>query len=317
MPPLSHMHRLLSFRHERFSLSRRTLLATLGVLPVAVALFPMPVWNSPTIGITELRERLVRLEAASGGRLGIAAIDTADGRSVDFRGNERFPMCSTFKILAAAAVLREDMKEPDLLQRRVFFRPEDVVPYSPVTSRRLAEGMTLAELCGAALQYSDNTAANLLLDFLGGPEAVTAFAREVGDRAFRLDRREPELNSAIPGDDRDTTTPAAMAETLHGLACGTLLSLPQRGMLLGWLRGNTTGGTRIRAGIPADWDAGDKTGSGGHGTTNDVAVLWPPRKVPMLLAVYLTQAADDARERDAVLAETARLICAGHASDAW
>ncbi len=168
--------------------------------------------------------------------------------------------------------------------------------------------MTVAGLCGAALQYSDNTAANLLLQLVGGPAAVTSFARSIGDCEFRLDRRETDLNSAVPGDVRDTSTPQAMGHTLANLTLRGALGGPERAHLTAWLKGNTTGATRIRAGIPTNWQVGDKTGSGDYGTANDVAVLWPPRRSPFVLAIYTTQTTKNAAARSDIVAAATRIV---------
>ncbi len=252
--------------------------------------------------------RLAALETASGGRLGVYALNTGDGSVIAHRGDERFPLCSTFKLVASAAILAQQMREPDLLSQRIKYTPVEVVTYSPITEKHIADGMTVAELCAAAIQYSDNTAGNMLIKILGGPPAVTAFARSIGDQSFRLDRWETELNSAIPGDARDTTTPAAMAATVQKLVLGNTLAAPQRDQLQAWLRGNTTGATRIRAGVPAGWIVGDKTGGGDYGANNDVAVLWPPGKPPIVLALYMTQREKDAKPMNEVLAEATRVV---------
>lgn len=274
---------------------RRTLLLALAATPFTRAsATPMP----PDL-------RLVRLEAASGGRLGVAALNTADGRQLLHRADERFPFCSTFKMMLSAAVLA---REPSVLQQRIRYDKGELVAHSPITEKNLDDGMTIEALCAATIQYSDNTAANLLIRHLGGPEAVTAFARTIGDRQFRLDRMETELNSAIPGDPRDTTTPAAMMESLHKLALGDALPPAKREMLADWLIGNTTGATRIRAGVPSSWRVGDKTGAGSHGTVNDIAVLWPPGKAPIVLAVYLTQPGKDDAIRPEILGQAAKIV---------
>ncbi|HEX7981912.1 MAG TPA: class A beta-lactamase [Duganella sp.] len=274
---------------------RRTLLLALAATPFARATAtPMP----PDM-------RLVRLEAASGGRLGVAALNTADGRELLHRADERFPFCSTFKMMLSAAVLA---REPSALQQRIRYDKGELVAHSPITEKNLDGGMTIEALCAATIQYSDNTAANLLIRHLGGPEAVTAYARTIGDRQFRLDRLETELNSAIPGDPRDTTTPAAMMASLHKLALGDALPPAKREILADWLIGNTTGATRIRAGVPSSWRVGDKTGAGDHGTVNDIAVLWPPGKPPIVLAVYLTQPGKDDAIRPEILGQAAKIV---------
>lgn len=247
------------------------------------------------------------LERASGGRLGVCAIDTANGRRAQHRADERFPFCSTFKAMLAAAVLARSVERPALLQQRVTYRQDDLVRYSPVTERHVGTGMTVAGLCAAAVQYSDNSAANLLLKLIGGPSAVTAYARAIGDDTFRLDRWETELNTALPGDLRDTTTPAAMAASLRVLALGEALPAAQRAQWIEWLRGNKVGDKRIRAGVPAGWRVGDKTGTGDYGTTNDVGVVWPPSRAPIVLAVYYTQTRADAQAKDDVIEAAARI----------
>jgi beta-lactamase class A len=251
--------------------------------------------------------RLAALEATFPGRLGVFARDTATGRRVRYRAGERFPLCSTFKVVLAGAILARSGGQADLLDRRVRYARADLVSYSPVTEQHLDDGLTVAQLCAAALQHSDNTAANLLLGLIGGPAGLTAFARSAGDRTFRLDRLETALNTAIPGDRRDTSTPEAMARTLEHLVLGTALPVRAAAQLGDWLSGNTTGAARIRAGVPAGWRVGDKTGTGDFGTANDVAVLWPPDRAPLVLAVYTTQAAKDATPRSDVIAAAARI----------
>lgn len=253
------------------------------------------------------QDRLAALESAAGGWLGVAALNTTNGAQISHRANERFPFCSTFKVLAASAILKRSAAENGLLQRRIAYTKAELVAYSPITEKHVGDGLTVAELCAAALQYSDNTAANLLMKLLGGPAAVTAFARSIGDDQFRLDRWETELNTAIPGDPRDTSTPAAMAASLQRLALGNALGGAERERLVAWMRGNTTGATRIRAGVPADWQVADKTGSGDYGTANDVGVAWPPGKPPIVLAIYFTQRDKDAPYRNDVLASAARI----------
>lgn len=236
-----------------------------------------------------LQDAFLRIEAESGGRLGIAMLDTASGMQAGHRADERFPMCSTFKMLAAAAVLSRVDAGTERLDRRVMYGANDLVTYSPVTKNGVASGLTLDVLCDAAVTFSDNTAGNLLLAAIGGPAGLTAYIRRLGDRVTRLDRIETELNEATPGDPRDTTTPAAMTGNLRRLVLGDALSAASRDKLTGWLVGNKTGDTRLRAGLPGGWRIGDKTGGGGYGTNNDVAVIWPPGRAPVVLSVYLTE----------------------------
>ncbi|KVH33067.1 class A beta-lactamase [Burkholderia cepacia] len=248
------------------------------------------------------------LERDAGGRLGVCAIDTTSGRIIGHRSGERFPFCSTFKAMLSAAVLAQSVERPALLQQRVTYTRADLVNYSPVSEKHVGEGMTVAALCEAAIQYSDNAAANLLMKLLGGPSAVTAFARSIGDDTFRLDRWETELNTALPGDLRDTTTPAAMAASMRVLMLGDALPAAQRAQLVAWMRGNKVGDKRLRAGVPAGWTVGDKTGTGDYGTTNDAGVVWSPSRAPIAVAVYYTQARADARSKDDVIASVARIV---------
>jgi beta-lactamase class A len=254
-----------------------------------------------------VQAQFAQLEATLGGRLGVAAIDTAHGARVHYRADERFAFCSTFKVILASAILARSATDAGLLQQRVRYRREDVAHYSPIAERHIQDGMTVAELCAAALQYSDNTSANQLIKLLGGPPAVTAYARTLGSREFRLDRWETALNTAVPGDPRDTATPAAMALSLQRTALGNALPAPQREQLQQWLRGNTTGAHRIRAGVPDGWQVADKTGTGDYGTANDIAVLWPPQRAPIVLAVYHTQRQADAKPHDDMIVAATRV----------
>lgn len=289
----------------RHSPVRRTLLLAAASVPFTSACTSLA---GRAGGSAAAQDRLAALESAAGGRLGVAALNTASGARISHRASERFALCSTFKVLAASAILQRSAAESGLLQRRIAYTKDELVAYSPVTGKHAGEGMTVSELCAAALQYSDNTAANLLMKILGGPAAVTAFARSIGDDAFRLDRWETELNTAIPGDPRDTSTPAAMSRSLQRLALGDALGAAERGRLVAWMRGNTTGATRIRAGVPADWQVADKTGSGDYGAANDIAVAWPPGKPPVVMAIYFTQGDKDAAYRNDVLATAARIV---------
>ena len=254
-------------------------------------------------------QRLKEVEARTGGRLGVAALDTGSGRQIRHRAEERFPMCSTFKFLAAAAVLHRVDQGKDNLTRFIPYTKADLLEYAPVTRAHVNEGgMTLGALCAAALQLSDNTAGNLLLKTIGGPEGLTRYARSLGDKDSRLDRIEPDLNSALPGDERDTTTPAAMLGDLRVLLVGDELSPASREQLNRWLSGNTTGAEMIRAGVPKGWQVGDKTGRGANGATNDIAILRPPGRAPILLAVYSLGSTASANARLGAIAEAARIV---------
>lgn len=289
-----------------FSTRRSVLLALAApaaILPLtgAAEILDKP----PAATVLSPAAQLARLEADSGGRLGVAAINTADSRILAHRGDERFPLCSTFKAMLAAAILQH---EPSLLDRRIKYTAADLVAYSPVTEQNLADGMTVGELCAATVQYSDNAAANLLMKLIKGPAGVTAFARAIGDKAFRLDRWETELNTAIPRDPRDTTTPLAMMKSLQSVTLGPSLTVDKRKIMTDWLIGNTTGDTRIRAGVPYDWQVGDKTGTGFYGSTNDVGIVWPTGKAPVVMALYFTQPGKDDKANSEILAAAARVV---------
>lgn len=282
--------------------TRRRLVLAAGALPL------LPVVGTWAAAQSNEHAALVRLERELGGRLGVFALDTGSSAQLSYRGDERFPLCSTFKAVLAAAILQRSTEETDLLQRRIRYLQSDLISHSPICEQHLAGGMTVAELCAATVQYSDNAAANLLMNILGGPQAVTAFARSVGDQQFRLERWETELNSAIPGDPRDTTTPAAMAQTLQRTVLGDGLGATQRQQLQTWLLGNTTGAARIAAGVPTSWRVGDKTGTGSYGTANDIGVVWRPQRAPLVLVIYTHHTDEQAPANNAVIARAARVV---------
>ena len=286
-------------------LSRRNLLTGLGAVLVMKAANAAP-YDSASLG-----RELARIEAEIDGRLGVAVHDTASGKRFGHRSDERFPMCSTFKVLACGAVLaRVDRGEEDL-SRQIRFDAADIVTYSPVTKNRIGGGMALAELMEAALTQSDNTAGNLILASINGPSSVTAYARALGDVVTRLDRNETGLNEAKPGDPRDTTTPSAMTANLEALVIGNALSNASRERLTAWLIANQTGGAKLRAGLPRDWRVGDKTGGGDWGTMSDVAVIWPTDRKPVIVSVYITGTKASFDDRNAAIAAI------GSAVGAW
>ena len=255
----------------------------------------------------DIRAGLADLEKAHGGRLGVCVLDATRGRRIEHRADERFALCSTHKFLAAAlALIRVDGWE-DSLERRVPYAKDALVTYSPITEKHVGDGMTLGELCEAALTLSDNTAANLILESLGGPAGFTSRVRALGDAVTRLDRIETALNEAKPGDPQDTTTPAAMAENVRKLVLDDVLSEPSRDQLASWIVANKTGDKRLRAGLPAGWRVGDKTGTGGNGATNDIAVVWPPDRGPFVVTAYYAESSASDVERERVLAEVGRL----------
>lgn len=259
----------------------------------------------------DVAARLAELERANGGRLGVAALNLATGARIGYRADERFLLCSTFKALAAAFVLARVDRKQERLDRRIVVSRKDLVGKSVLEPRVGGAGVTMAELCDAAVAYSDNTAGNLLLASFGGPAGLTAFLRSLGDEVSRLDRIEPGLNAyAGPGDPRDTTTPAAMVETLRKLLFGDALSPASRHQLAAWLITNKTGDTRLRAGFPAGWLVGDKTGTGGNpeGSTNDVAVAWPPDRSPVIVTAYCELPSQSFEQRNPVVAEIGRIV---------
>jgi len=283
-------------------MTRRMLLAA-GTATSAVLLA-----GAPAQAATD--DRLRRLEQQHGARLGVFAHNVRTRKTLTHRADERFPICSVFKTLTAGAVLRDLDRDGEVLARRIHYTRADLVDGAPITgtAEHLANGMTVAELCDAAVRYSDNSAANFLLRLLGGPTAITRFARSLGDRVTRLDRWEPELNSAEPGRITDTTSPRAVGGDYGRLVLGEALNRRDRELLTHWLLNNTTGANRIRRGLPGTWTVGDKTGSGSYGTTNDVGIAWTPEGAPIVLAVLSTTPDQDRPWDDALIAGAAALV---------
>jgi len=296
-------------------IDRRQVLTALSAVP-ALSLAG-PAASAATARLTSgISRGIAALEVRSGGRLGVAVLDTATGKTFGHRADERFALCSTFKTLVAGLVLKRVDQGQERLDRRIRYGKELLFTHTPVTEKHVGEGMSVGALCEATMITSDNAAANLLLDTFGGPKAVTAFARGLGDKVTRLDRREPEMNVVKPGTALDTTSPNAMLATLRALTLRTALSPASRQQLVAWLIANQTGDKRLRAGLPAGWKVGDKTGSWGDskvGTTNDIAVIWPSSPLgrpPLLITAYLSRATLDNDGRNAVIAEVARLVTA-------
>lgn len=258
----------------------------------------------------QLQAALGRVEQRVGGRLGVAVLDTGSDALATYRGDERFALCSTFKLLLAGQVLQRADQGLERLDARVRYGRQDLVEYSPRTEPHAGgAGMTVAELCEATMVLSDNSAANLLLRRQGGPAGLTAWLRTLGDAHTRLDRIEPALNDVPAGELRDTTTPRAMVHTVQKLVLGDALSGEARARLQGWLLGNLTGDKRLRAGMPAGWRIGEKTGTA-NGTSNDVGVVWPEGGAPAVVACYLTQCPAAPAQRDAAIAEVGSLAAA-------
>jgi beta-lactamase class A len=246
-----------------------------------------------------------QLEKDFDARLGVYAIDTGSDKTITYQPDERFAFASTFKALAAGATLQQNSLNE--LDEIITYTKEDLVAYSPVTENHVGTGMTLRELCEAAVRYSDNTAANILLETLGGPKGFEAVLRQNGDRVTLAERLEPDLNEAIPGDSRDTSTPKALATSLMAFSIGDSLPSEKRLIFTDWLLGNSTGDTLIRAGVPEGWEVGDKSGAGGYGTRNDIAIVWPPNREPIVMAILSSREKKDAKYNDRLIAEATKI----------
>jgi beta-lactamase class A len=251
-----------------------------------------------------------QMEKVNGGRLGVAVLDTATGERSGYRADERFPLCSSFKFLLAAAVFQQVDGRRQALDHTLRIPPKPLLSHSPLTEPHAGGTMTIAALCDAVLIQSDNTAANALLATIGGPPGITSFCRSIGDAVTRLDRTELALNESLAGDPRDTSSPAAMAGNLRTLVLGGVLSTASRNQLTRGMEGCQTGLDRLRAKLPAGWRAADKTGSNGEHTCSDNAVFWPPDRPPTIVAAYITQCPGRETKRAAMLAEVGRLVAA-------
>jgi len=259
----------------------------------------------------EFAAAVAAIQSRIGGRIGAYLLDTQSQLELAFNAGERFAMCSTFKLLLAAAVLHRVEAGTLTLDDKLPLRPQDMLAHAPVTSLHLAEGsMSVRELCSAIVTVSDNPAANILLAATGGPAGLTRFLRGIGDRITRLDRIELELNANLPGDSRDTTTAQAMAYSMEKVLLGDVLSTQSKLQLIAWLRQSTTGLARLRAGLPAAWKAGDKTGTGANGANNDLLIAWPPGRSAVIGAVYLSESMQSTRALEQAHAEIGGLVAA-------
>ncbi|MBT2503629.1 class A beta-lactamase [Curtobacterium sp. ISL-83] len=258
---------------------------------------------TPSADVAATR-RFAALEQHYGARLGVTAVDTGSGNTIEYRAGERFPFASTNKVFIAAAVLRASSAAD--LDTVVHFGRSDLLEYAPITSQHVDSGMTVRALIDAALRYSDNTAANLLVVRLGGVSAVERYLRSIGDRTTNVDRVEPDLNQSTPGDPRDTSTPAQFAADLRAVVLGTALDPANRQVLRGAMLQNTTGGATIRAGVDAGWPVADKTGTGSYGVRNDIAVVYPPGREPIVVVVMTRRDVQGAEGSDALVAATAK-----------
>lgn len=260
-------------------------------------------------GDAAFEREVASIHSRTGGTIGVAALDTASRRWLAFNGEQRMAMCSVFKLPLAAAVAAQVDAGKLRWEQPIRFTRKDLVPYAPVVEAHLDTGvLSVRELCAAAVELSDNVAANLLLPLIGGPPGLTAFMREAGDTVTRLDRNEPELNTNLPDDPRDTSSPRALVESMQRLLLGPRPAAPSRELLIDWLVRSRTGLQRIRAGLPADWRAGDKTGTGQRGAVNDVAITWPPGRAPVLIAILMSGSSQPSAALGEAHAQIARLV---------
>jgi beta-lactamase class A len=289
-------------------LTRRGLLATATLVPlIGCARGVTGSHATSTTGVAgaDVAHRFAELERKYHARLGVCVLADGESAKIAYRADERFAFCSTFKVPLVAAVLH---KSPlARLNTMIRFTTADILSTSPITEQHVKTGMTIGQLCDAAIRFSDGTAANLLLADLGGPTAFTGYLRSLGDTVSRLDQKEPELNRVPPADKQDTTTPRAISIVYQLLVVGGGLRPAERALLADWMARNTTGGKRIRAGFPSNWQVMDKTGSGDYGRANDVAVVWSPRDVPYVIAIMSDRAGGgyNAEPSDALVADAA------------
>ena len=262
----------------------------------------------------DLIETITQIEAQLNARIGVAAYSVGSDLRWQYHADDRFPMSSTFKTLACAALLHRVDSNQESLDRVVKIDAEDTVSYSPITETRLDDtGMTLGELCEATITVSDNTAGNLILGAIDGPPGLTRFMRSIGDEVTRLDRMETDLNEGVPGDLRDTTTPNAMARAIESLVLGDVLTASSRAQLEAWLRGDTVADALFRSGIPTNWEIGDKTGAGGYGSRSIAAIMWPPSDNPIIATVYITETEASFEDRNAAIAQIGAAIAKEYA----
>lgn len=294
-------------------IGRREFLGAAALLPLAACADGARRAQSRTSTTTstaapDLLNRFDDIERRYEGRVGVHATGSSVTSAIAYRADERFAFCSTFKAPLVAALLHQYPLA--YLDQRVTFSKADISSPSPIAEQHVDTGMTVRELCDAAIRYSDNTAANLLLNRIGGPAGFTAYLRSLGDDYSRLDQPEPELNRNPPNDERDTTTPYAIAQVIERLVLGDALPPDKRTMLTDWMARNTTGGKRIRAAFPADWKVIDKTGSGDYGRANDVAVVWSPAGAPHVIAIYtdIIGGGYGAQPNEAFVADAARIV---------
>ncbi|HDR8065503.1 class A beta-lactamase [Bacillus thuringiensis] len=251
-------------------------------------------------------QSFAKLEKEYDAKLGIYALDTGTNQTIAYHSDDRFAFASTSKSLAVGALLRKNSLEA--LDQRITYTHEDLSNYNPITEKHVDTGMTLKELADASVRYSDSTAHNLILKQLGGPSEFEKILREMGDTVTTSERFEPELNEVHPGETHDTSTPEAIAKTLQSFTLGTALPTEKRELLVDWMKRNTTGDKLIRAGVPKGWEVADKTGAGSYGTRNDIAIIWPPNKKPIVLAILSNHDKEDAKYDDKLIADATKVV---------
>ncbi|MGK0534739.1 class A beta-lactamase BlaIII [Bacillus sp. 'calajunan'] len=251
-------------------------------------------------------QSFAKLEKEYDAKLGIYALDTGTNQTVAYHSDDRFAFASTSKSLAVGALLRKNSLEA--LDQRITYTHEDLSNYNPITEKHVDTGLTLKELADASVRYSDSTAHNLILKQLGGPSEFEKILREMGDTVTTSERFEPELNEVHPGETHDTSTPEAIAKTLQSFTLGTALPIEKRELLVDWMKRNTTGDKLIRAGVPKGWEVADKTGAGSYGTRNDIAIIWPPNKKPIILAILSNHDKEDAKYDDKLIADATKVV---------
>lgn len=273
------------------------------------ALAAMAFTHSASVQAEEtFQKKVAAIESKLDGRLGLALLNLHNGNEWVYQADDRFPISSTFKVMLCGAILAKVDAGDERLDRQITFEKSEIVSWSPVTENRIQTGMSVGELCEATMTMSDNTAANLLLETIGGPQALTMFLREIGDDTTRLDRWETKLNEGVPGDLRDTTTASAALSTLKKLLFGKVLSISSRRQLTDWMIDDKVANDLLRASLPEDWKIGDKSGAGGYGSRSIIAVIWPPQKGPILVTIYLTENEADFPTRNQAIAEIGTII---------
>lgn len=283
----------------------KSLLLITVIFSVSVSVFA----NTQSIKSSEAQEQLKKLENSFDGKIGIYAINTNNNQIIAYRADERFPVQSTMKLIGVATLLKQSQTDKDLLQKKINYSENDLISWHPITGKYVKTGMTLEALAEAAMSYSDNSAINFIMRTLGGPKVVTDFAHSIGNKSFNVACYDGDLNSN-PKSIKDTATPKDMAISVQKLTLGNVLTPSQRTILLTWMRNNTTGYKRIRAGVPIGWTVAEKTGGGlgSYGIANDIGILWSPLCKPIILAIYTVQNKKSAKSRDDIVAAATAFV---------